>query len=470
MTHRYEIQEILEQDANGVVFRAVERDGGRDVVLRRFFPFGANGGGLDKEEQEAYAAAVGNLRKLEHPALRKVLDGSCDPVDGVPFLITEWVEGEQLSRRLEQKPLSTASARALLGHAIEASRLLAKVLGKDAVWVETAPDAIILSEGEGGRGVNFWICPFRWLGENGTGEGLFPLATLAEEALHWRGRVVADSAGEGLGAWVRAIKADPQRWTLKEARDALEAVPQTVDAGPASTLGLSVEPTIAMPGLPARPLKVKQKKPVLPWVLVGVLVLAVAGLSGALKMRNSSNEAAVSGALVESSQPKAGRPAQESAGQAAAANAPSPVAENEPVEQQPPPSLPAAQPASSGVAPPPAEESAKERIERLAREMAEQAAKTPAAAIRNQPAEITGVVEYAQESGSGKTRYLRISDGTTGRWVGIRVAAAGDVPGMEYLNSLKGRKIRIRGEWQSERSHRGEVLFFKSREAIEPLD
>src|SRR5690606_34611751 len=156
VTRRYEIQEIIGQDSNGVVFHAVERSSGRDVVLRRFFPFGASGGGLDRAEQEAYAAAVENLKSLEDPALRKVLDGRCHPVDGMPFLVTEWVEGERLSRRLEQRPLSAASTRALLGHAIGASRLLARVLGKDGVWVETAPEAVILSEGEGGRGVTFW--------------------------------------------------------------------------------------------------------------------------------------------------------------------------------------------------------------------------------------------------------------------------------------------------------------------------
>src|SRR5690606_14942195 len=61
VTRRYEIQEIIGQDSNGVVFHAVERSSGRDVVLRRFFPFGASGGGLDRAEQEAYAAAVENL-------------------------------------------------------------------------------------------------------------------------------------------------------------------------------------------------------------------------------------------------------------------------------------------------------------------------------------------------------------------------------------------------------------------------
>ncbi len=448
VTRRYEIQDILEQDANGIVFHAVERDGGRDVVLRRFFPFGANGGGLDQAEREAYAAAVENLRRLEHPALRKVLDGGCDPVDGMPFLITEWVEGEQLSTRLEQKPLSAPSARALLEHAIGASRELAKVLGKDAVWVETAADAIILSEGEGGRGVTFWICPFRWLGENGAGKVLLPLAELAEEALHWRGRAISDAAGEGLGAWVKAIRANPERWTLEEARTALETVPQPVDAGPASTLGVRAEPTIAMPLERPGPVKLKQKKSTLPWVAVGMLVLAVGGLFAALKMR------------------KARTPAGEQTYEKAVASPAYKVKE----------SVPASEPAN--VATPAAaddeeklrSESPEQRVARRARELQEQAAKAPPLAIKGEPAEISGVVEAAEASGSGKTRYLRISDGATKRWAGFQVAAIGNAPEMKDLESLVGKKVRIRGTWRSEKSHRREVLHFKSRKDIETLD
>ena len=90
---RYEIQEMLSQDAQGVVFLAVDRESGADVVLRRFFPFGPGGKGLMGEEREAYTAAVERLKGLAHPAMRTILEGGCDPVDGMPYLVTEWVEG-----------------------------------------------------------------------------------------------------------------------------------------------------------------------------------------------------------------------------------------------------------------------------------------------------------------------------------------------------------------------------------------
>ena len=96
MTGKYQIQDILTQDASGVVFHAEDRDSGRSVVLRRFFPYGPEGGGLQEAERGAYQAALVRLGDVRHPALRTILDGGCDPVDGMPFLVTEWVEGRKL--------------------------------------------------------------------------------------------------------------------------------------------------------------------------------------------------------------------------------------------------------------------------------------------------------------------------------------------------------------------------------------
>jgi hypothetical protein len=52
VTQRYEIEEMMSQDAHGVAFRARDREEKRDVVLRRFFPNGRDGGGLQPEEQQ----------------------------------------------------------------------------------------------------------------------------------------------------------------------------------------------------------------------------------------------------------------------------------------------------------------------------------------------------------------------------------------------------------------------------------
>lgn len=280
MTRRYEIQEMLSQDAQGVVFLAVDRDSGLDVVLRRFFPFGPGGGGLEGEERTAYTAAVGRLKDVAHPAMRTIIDGGCDPVDGMPFLVTECVEGPRLSEHLKEKPLSAGSAKALLDHALEVSQILAGVLGEEAVWVETAPEAVILSQGQEGRSVTFWISPMRWLGQAEERQGLLPLVSLGEAALHWQGRVISDQAGDGLGAWFKAIKTDPSRWTLEEARATLHAAKMLV-GDPPSTLSrtaASSVPTVQLPAPPVRQPVLRQESSRWPWVFAALLVISTTGL------------------------------------------------------------------------------------------------------------------------------------------------------------------------------------------------
>ncbi len=274
MTRRYEIQDILTQDASGVVFHAADRESGKSVVLRRFFPYGPEGGGLQEAERGAYLAALHRLREVRHPTLRTVLDGGCDPVDGMPFLVTEWVEGRKLSELLQERALSPASTKALLTHALEASRALAEAFGEEAVWVETAPESIILPAE--GKTITFWACPLKWLGSPETRDGLLPLAKLAEKALHWRGKPVADTA-EGLGSWVKAVREDPARWTLAEALAALED-PQGIASLPARKGSI---PTIPMPAAKKKAAgqAAGKRRPVVP-VLLAVLVAAAAAAGG----------------------------------------------------------------------------------------------------------------------------------------------------------------------------------------------
>lgn len=280
VTRRYEIQEMLSQDAHGVVFLAMDRESGSDVVLRRFFPFGPGGGGLEGEERTAYTAAVGRLKGITHPAMRTILDGGCDPVDGMPFLVTECVEGPRLAEHLKERPLSPGSTKALLDHALEVSQVLAGVLGEEAIWVETAPEAVILSQSQEGRSVTFWISPMRWLGQAEERQGLLPLVALGEAAMHWQGRVISDQAGDGLGAWFKAIKANPGCWTLEEARATLHAA-KMLAGEPSSTLGRAAPasvPTVSLPP-PAvvRPV-LKQEVSYLPWVFASLLVFGTTGL------------------------------------------------------------------------------------------------------------------------------------------------------------------------------------------------
>jgi hypothetical protein len=111
---KYEILDILAQDKSGIVFHAEDRDTGRSVVLRRFFPFGPDGGGLQEGERVVYMTALERVRDFRHPTLRTIIDGGCDPVDGIPFLVSEWVEGQRLGELLKPR-LHQGTARPRLG-------------------------------------------------------------------------------------------------------------------------------------------------------------------------------------------------------------------------------------------------------------------------------------------------------------------------------------------------------------------
>lgn len=282
MAGKYEILDILAQDKSGIVFHAEDRESGRSVVLRRFFPFGPEGGGLQEAERAVYMTALEKIRDFRHPTLRTIIDGGCDPVDGIPFLVSEWVEGQRLGELLKSRPLSPGSTKALLSHALEASRELSQVFNEEAVWVEASPDSVILPVGEGDS-ITFWICPIRWLSSPEQRGGLLPLAKLAEKALHWRGKPVAGTA-EGLGSWVKAVRENPNRWTLDEALHALHE-PLTI-VGPAGVPGGGgggggVVPTVAMKAAQkaAPPAPPKKKSP-LPLLLALFLLtgLSAGGL------------------------------------------------------------------------------------------------------------------------------------------------------------------------------------------------
>ena len=77
MQNRFHIEELVDQDESGVVFRAVDSETGTIVAVRRFFPFGAGGGGLNEDEQAAYQIAISRLASLRqtYPNLEGVIIG-----------------------------------------------------------------------------------------------------------------------------------------------------------------------------------------------------------------------------------------------------------------------------------------------------------------------------------------------------------------------------------------------------------
>jgi hypothetical protein len=435
VTNRYEILDILSQDRRGVTFKAEDRETGKEVVLRRFFPFGPDGGGLEEEERIAYEIGVKRLQEVSHPALRSVLDGGTDPVDGMPFLVTEWLEGEMLSERIKEGPLSPESVRALADLALETSQILSEAFGEEAIWVETDPTTVIVSDHDPARQVTFWISPLRWLGDPSARSDLNPLLEMVEALCGWKGQMISRSSGAGLGAWVKTLRDEPDTWTLAQAKDALHEPATIVEASAAQATS---EP---------RPLQqvVFVNQPVIwPWVLASLLALGAAGIVG----WRHFNPPQVPPPIVET-------------------EAVAPPVEPEIKTSSKPVPEPTPKPAPASPSKP---ETQLEAMNRRAEEMASQA-EASVIVTSGEKTTIVGTITHAESSKSGKSHYLQIKADKGGQiyWAMFR-AADWDSFDVETLDDLKGKHARISGRWSPESSYRRIVLRMSTPQQLELLD
>jgi hypothetical protein len=332
LSRRFQIEDLLEQDGHGVTFEALDRESGKTVVLRRYFPFGRDGGGLSPVQAEDYEAMLTQLAEVRHDGMRSLVAGGCDPRDGMPFLVSELVAGPALADALRQGPIAAASVIALIDRALEVSALLSETLGLQAVWVETAPSAIVVSEDDPERGFTFWISPLNWLHEADTHPGLSPVLELLQAV------TAKPAPGDdvrlitGLKRWETWLAANlsaspaearqtfkptvlpPARMTgpqprpvapapAKAAPAPVKATPAPVKAAPAMAAKPSpapgnpvapANPSTAKPSPLARAVAAdpppvrKKSNPFLPWLAALVLILCAAAVAYRLWQRNES--------------------------------------------------------------------------------------------------------------------------------------------------------------------------------------
>lgn len=223
MTKRFQIEEIIAQDHRGIAFRCIDSANAGTVVLRRFFPFGAGGDGFSADQAEAYRAAVERLAEIDHPCVRRVIAGGCDPVDGMPFIVTRWTEGITLEKKIAAEgALSPAATYTLLEKAIDASAALSSVLGAEALWIDSDPSTIVLASGWEETAATFWISPMKWLGGDEFAKSPAGLAALTEACMGWGSGPMPDKAGMGLGGWLRQLKKEENQLSLDQIRTSLQ--------------------------------------------------------------------------------------------------------------------------------------------------------------------------------------------------------------------------------------------------------
>lgn len=231
MIQRFHIEDLVFQDRSGVVFRALDTETGGPVAIQRFFPFGPDGGGLCPEEQVAYEIAIERLAKVAHPALRAVLGGGCDPIDKIPYIVTEWVDGPRLSAFVEHASLTPPEAIHLLDQAMEVCELLSELLAEEAVWIATDLDSIIVGDEGSGRGITFWISPLKWLMHQEGEHGMEAISSLTEEIMGWTKKRSISSLGSGIGAWLKWLRSVEKSASLHEARAKLATSAQLPPPG-----------------------------------------------------------------------------------------------------------------------------------------------------------------------------------------------------------------------------------------------
>lgn len=243
---RFEIQDIVSQNRDGVTFRALDTSTDQIVSLRRFFPFGQGdeddegGVGLEPDEGKAFSSACERLSQVQHPALRKTIFGNTDPIDGMPFLVTEWIDGESLSDVLGNNTMDPSMIIGLVRQALDVCMTLSNTLQNEAVWIDTKLEAIIVSNASEVPSFSFRICPFKWLGTQSHQKDLTGIVSMVEALMGWKTKLVSDQAGLGLGGWIKLLRQNPQM-PLTQALETLPS-PSTTPAPVPATTNLSSKP------------------------------------------------------------------------------------------------------------------------------------------------------------------------------------------------------------------------------------
>lgn len=464
MVSRFQIEDMMTQDASGVVFRALDTETNQPVAVRRFFPFGVNGGGLSEDEQADYGIAVARLEDIRHPAMRAIIDGGCDPVDGMPFIATEWIEGVPLQSLIERAPLSAAETVYLITQALEVCEQISQVFGQEAVWVEMDVHTIIVGVEASGRGTTFWISPLKWLGKNDGQRGLEAIVSLTEDVMGWRGKNILDAEGGGLGGWLKWLRGVARKTTLAEARERLAGVGASATAATSSAPVKKLLP-------PARVIasKPQKRRSGVPVFVLGSLALAALAMGGwgLIRWNNARLPGMPEDTVVQAVEPES-----------AAVNLPQPpppVIRGEPVLTEPAP------PES---APRPQRRTAEQASQEAAALLASAAAKDAVIAARNgvfrvedsamlfaqagNEVTLEGTLKDFRYSKKETSLYLVFSDNpATGEVRGsvLLKSAPADLK-EDSLSGLKGKKITLRGKVRIENFGKSPVISIKSRSAI----
>jgi tetratricopeptide (TPR) repeat protein len=133
---RFAIESLAASGGMGRIFRALDRETGTPVAVKVLLPSG-------EQEIARFAREAEMLDTLRHPrVVRALAHGATE--SGEPYLVLEWLDGEDLGQRLARGPLGVGESVALATHVAEA---LAAAHAQGIIHRDIKPSNLFLVSG-----------------------------------------------------------------------------------------------------------------------------------------------------------------------------------------------------------------------------------------------------------------------------------------------------------------------------------